>query len=177
MAFRGRTFTLLAILIGSTLVASAADLSEQFETSIRPLLAKNCYACHTQAKLGGLTINSREGLLKGGKSGPAIVPGSPDKSLLIQAINYSHPSIKMPPTGQLSRGEIDLMIAWIKDGAFWPEPKAAIAPVPGGSYQITPQQRAFWSFQPVRKPTPPEVKNAASVRTPIDRFVLARLEE
>ena len=150
---------------------------ERFETKVRPLLAKNCYTCHTQARLGGLELNSREGLLKGGKSGPAVVPGDPGNSLLIQAISYTHASLKMPPTGRLSDAEVQELTSWVRDGAVWPDTPSAPAPASAQGYVVTPEQRTFWSFQPVRKPAPPDVKNTSWVRGPIDRFILAKLEQ
>ena len=153
--------------------ASSAASAEFFEMKVRPLLAQNCFACHTQSKMGGLALTSREELLKGGKSGPAVKAGDPDQSLLIQAIRHSHDKLKMPPAGKMADAEIELLAKWVKDGAVWPEHKAA--PKAAG-YQITPEQRAWWSFQPVRKPAPPAVKDAAWPKTDIDRFLLAAME-
>lgn len=173
-----RSLAIIFLSLGTTAgAAERVDPKERFESKIRPLLAHNCYACHTRTKLGGLQVDSREGLLKGGKSGPAIVPGEPDQSLLIQAVRYSHANLKMPPAGRLSDAELEQMEAWVREGAVWPDagPKAAAAPTQG--YVITPEQRAFWSYQPVRKPEAPPVKNAAWARGAIDRFILAKLEQ
>jgi hypothetical protein len=127
--------------------------------------------------MGGLRLDSADGLQKGGKSGPPIVPGKPDESLLIQAIRQTHDRIKMPPTGKLTDKEIADITEWVKAGAVWPaSPKAPETP-PTSAYVITPEQRAFWSFVPVRKPAVPQVKETTWVRTPVDNFVLARLEE
>jgi hypothetical protein len=164
----------LLILVCSS-IAWSADPAEFFENRVRPVLSKNCFACHTTAHLGNLEMVSGAALRKGGNSGPAIVPGDPDKSLLIQAVSHTHPRLKMPPNGQLSAEEIQDLRTWIKAGAVWPE-SAKAAPA-GGEYRITAEQRKFWSFQPVRKPALPEVKDKSWVRTPIDRFILARLEK
>ena len=86
------------ILLAALLPASSPDF---FEMRIRPLLAKNCWSCHTTTRLGNLQLDSRDNLLRGGKTGPAIVPGDPDHSLLIQAVRRTHPTLKMPPTGPL----------------------------------------------------------------------------
>lgn len=153
--------------------ATGGDPAEFFETRVRPVLAKNCFACHTASKMGGLEFQSQETLLKGGKSGPAIVPGDPDKSLLIQAIRQTHERLKMPPSGKLADTEIAAIETWIRNGAIWPEGPKKPA---GSTYSITPEQRAFWSFQPVRKPAPPEVRDSGWATTPIDRFVLHALE-
>ncbi|MBI3698352.1 MAG: DUF1501 domain-containing protein, partial [Acidobacteria bacterium] len=129
--------------------------------------AKNCFACHTASKLGGLEMASRGHLLKGGNSGPAIVPGKPDESLLIHAVRRTHARLKMPPDGKLTNEEVADLTAWVAAGAVWPELENK-TPKPT-SYVITPEQRAFWAFQPVRKPAVPKGKSA------IDHFVLARL--
>src|SRR5579863_2546476 len=142
---------------------------------IRPLLVKNCYTCHTTAKLGGLQLTSRESILKGGNSGPAILPGKPEESLLIQAVSQTHERLKMPPQGKLKDEEIEDLKSWVREGAVWPETKAIATPAEKG-YIITPEQRAFWSFQPVRKPAVPPVKEKGWVRSPIDSFILAGLE-
>ena len=163
-------------LVLAALPAAAADISapDFFETKVRPVLAKHCFACHAQSKLGGLEATSREGLLKGGKSGPAIVPGKPDESLLIKAVNFSDGKLKMPMQGgKLKDDEIGALSRWIRDGAVWPESAKAAAPK---AYNITPEQKAFWSFQPVQKPAAPKTKGVWA-KTEIDRFILAKLEE
>jgi len=155
----------------SSLFAAAAD-PHFFETKIRPVLAKNCFSCHTQSKMGGLEMDSREALMRGGKSGPAVKPGDPEGSLLIRAIKQADEKLKMPPSGKLPETEIEALAIWIKDGAEWPDHKA----VKAAGYRITPEQRAWWSFQPIKKPVPPSIKNKAWPRTPIDQFLLSRLE-
>ena len=147
----------------------AADSGEFFEMRVRPVLAKNCYGCHTSTHMGGLELDTREHALKGGNSGAAIVPGHADQSLLIQAITHRHEKFKMPPGGKLKDEEIAAIESWIDAGAAWPEGKAAPA---APTYTITAAQRAFWAFQPVREPSVP--KGAA--HSPIDRFIDAALE-
>lgn len=156
--------------------ALAADPVEFFETRVRPVLANNCFACHTTSKLGGLQVDSKEHLLQGGKSGAAIVPGKPEKSVLIRAITYTDEHLKMPPGGKLKEQEIADLTTWVKLGAAWPEtaPVTAVKAAPG--YVITPEQRAFWAFQPIRKVAPPMVQDASRIQSPIDQFVFARLE-
>jgi hypothetical protein len=156
------------------LIVHGADPKEFFESRIRPLLVKNCFACHTQTRMGGLEMTSREALLKGGASGPVITPGDPDGSVLIQAVRHTHARLKMPPAGRLAEQEISDLAAWIKDGAVWGDPAA----IPKGEkYVITPEQRSFWAFRAIRKPQPPAVRNLSWTRTPIDRFILAKLDE
>ena len=135
---------------------------------VRPVLAKNCFGCHVgPTPTGNLAMTSRESFLKGGNSGPAIIAGDPDHSLLIQAVSHTHARLKMPPPGKLTDEEIADLAAWVKAGAEWPEATAG---------RITDSQRAFWSFQPVRKPAAPPVRDTSWAHTPIDRFVLARLQ-
>lgn len=143
-----------------------------FETKIRPVLAENCYSCHGgTARMAGLRVDSREALLKGGDSGTSLIPGDPDKSLLIQAIRHSG-KIKMPQGGKLKDTEIADLAAWVKGGAPWP----ATTLKPGKEGTKPEAWRKHWSLEPVRKPTAPKVKNTPWVRSPIDSFVLAKLE-
>ena len=161
-----------AFLLTSFAFIALSDDRDDFEMKVRPLLARNCYACHTQSKMGGLRLDTREAILAGGSSGPAIVLGEPEKSLLFQAVTHTHARLKMPPAGQLKPEEIEALSEWIKGGAYWPvETKKAAS-----TYTITPEQRAFWSFQPVSEPPLPTVKAGGWARTPIDRFILAKLE-
>jgi hypothetical protein len=155
--------------------ADQGDSRDFFEMRVRPVLSKNCFACHTSERKGGLEMSSRESLLKGGNSGPAISSDKPLDSLLIQAVSYQN-DVKMPPQGKLPENEIADLTAWIKAGAVWPESPKAAAPK-GPAYLITPEQRAFWAFQPVHRPAPPSVKNSAWPKSPIDRFILAKLEK
>ena len=144
------------------------------------MLAASCYDCHTEESLGGLRLDSREAMLKGGKSGPAIVPGDPDKSLMIQAVRQTGDKLKMPKGGRLKPDEVDALVEWVRAGAVWPAPVATAAATnrPAAStYTIKPEQRAFWSFQPLAKPPIPAVSHGDWAKTDIDRFVLARLEK
>ncbi len=150
---------------------------EFFEKKVRPLLVQHCYSCHSaDAKKvrGGLLLDSRPGLLKGGDSGPAVVPGAPRQSLLVRAVRHADESLKMPPKGKLSAREIGDLETWVKMGAPDPRTAATIAKEPP-RYNFD-EARKFWSFRPVRDPPPPALKDSTWARTPIDRFVLARLE-
>ena len=168
-------FLVFALAIPS-FAATAESVAEHFELKIRPILANRCFSCHTTSALGGLAMNSRADLLKGGKSGPAVIPGKPEESLLIQAVEHTVEKLKMPMgQGRMPDSEIALLTDWIKTGAFWPEPKPVAASA-RGKYSITPEQRAFWAFQPVKEPAVPQVHNAAWVQTPVDSFLLHELE-
>src|SRR5271154_3125119 len=113
---------------GCALGQAPADF---FENKVRPILAENCYDCHTAAEMGGLRVDSRERLLQGGKSGPAGMPGDPDKSLLIQAVRQTG-DLKMPKGGKLKPAEVEALTEWVKAGAVWPEPKAGAVQPPAG---------------------------------------------
>jgi hypothetical protein len=146
-----------------------------FEQKIRPLLVANCYKCHShQAKnlRGGLYLDSKPGWTKGGDTGPALVPGQPDKSLLIEAIRYQG-EVKMPPKGKLSEQQIDLLVRWVRMGA--PDPRDGTPAATARTIDIE-EGRHYWAFQPLHVKPPPAVKDAAWCRTPIDRFILAKLE-
>ncbi|MBC7807103.1 MAG: PSD1 domain-containing protein [Akkermansiaceae bacterium] len=161
-----------------------------FETKIRPVLADNCYSCHGKnAQIAGLRMDSREALLKGGDSGTSLVPGDPEKSLLLQVVQHSG-KIKMPQGGKLKDNEIADIAEWIKMGAPWTA-KSPPTPNTGGggaskgripASPLTPPVLGvggppkLWSLQPVKKPALPAVKNTAWCKLPVDRFVLARLE-
>ena len=108
--------------------AGRADSPEFFETKIRPILANNCYNCHAASALGGLRLDSRDALLKGGARGTALVAGDPDKSLLIQAVRQTDEKLKMPMGGKLKDQEIADLVAWVKAGANWPAITPTAAP-------------------------------------------------
>ena len=117
-----------AVASGQTPPASEAAL-DFFEKKIRPVLVANCYNCHsanTNSK-GGLRVDDRNGLLVGGGRGAAIVPGHPEKSLLIAAVRKTHAEVKMPPKKELSEAQIADLMQWIKDGAAWPKPRVPAA--------------------------------------------------
>jgi mono/diheme cytochrome c family protein len=165
-------------------VKDRAASPDFFENKIRPILANNCYSCHAASALGGLRLDSHDAMLKGGARGTAIVPGDPDKSLLIQAVKQTDPKLKMPAGGKLKDAEIADLAAWVKAGAVWPASPAATAAAAAsskaGKYTITPEQRNFWSFQPLKSPAPPVLTDAGLgklAKTDIDRFVLAKLEQ
>src|SRR5262249_28175531 len=141
---------------------------------IRPVLVEKCYSCHSaDAKIlrGGLLLDSRDGLLKGGDSGPAIVPGNADESVLIQALRYD--GYEMPPTGKLPEAVVADFERWVKLGAPDPRVGGAVATKQGIDLEAG---RKFWAFRPIENPAPPEVKDAAWPQVPLDRFVLAKLE-
>jgi hypothetical protein len=138
-----------------------------FETQIRPILQGTCFKCHGGEKVrGGLRLDSRAALLKGGESGPALVPGDVDRSLLIQALRYTHEEIKMPPGKPLPAPAVADFVRWVKEGAVWPE-KAKLA---------AGKNARRWPFVPLRPVLPPPDPSGCAAGE-IDRFILARLRE
>jgi mono/diheme cytochrome c family protein len=176
-----RAALVVAALLATPVCASADD--EFFEKKIRPLLAEKCLKCHgaDDKVKGGLKLTSRAALLEGGDSGPAIVSGDPEKSLLIKAVRYTADDLKMPPKGKLSDTEIADLAKWVKAGAHWPNEAVQVNPEPKPNGPLfTPEQKAFWAFQPVREPKVPvrsEPKARAWIKNPIDSFVLAKLSD
>ncbi len=146
-----------------------------FESKIRPVLVAHCYECHSSdSKIvqGGLRVDSRDGLLKGGDTGPAIVPGRPEQSLLLKALRYD--GIEMPPKAKLSASIVKDFETWLRLGA--PDPR--IAKEPKGIRTIDLEAgRKHWAFQPVADPALPPVRDEAWPIDAVDRFVLARLEQ
>ena len=151
---------------------------EFFEKNIRPVLADNCYKCHsaTSEKVkGGLLLDTKEGLLKAGDTGPAIVPGDPEKSLLIKAVRYADKDLQMPPKDKrLSDAQIADLVAWVKMGA--PDPRTNKVAAPKSPYDFA-AARKQWAFHPPQDPPVPAVKNKKWVKSPIDSFIEAKLEE
>jgi cytochrome c553 len=155
---------------------SAAD-RQFFESRIRPVLVENCYKCHSREAdkvRGGLMLDTREAILHGGNSGPALVSGKPDESMLIQAIRYQDEDLQMPPKGdKLTDQQIADLTEWVRRGA--PDPRT-IQTVGASGVKYGGVGRQHWAFQPVKKPAVPTVQNTAWVKNPVDNFVLAKLE-
>ncbi|MBX3436960.1 MAG: DUF1549 domain-containing protein, partial [Planctomycetaceae bacterium] len=153
---------------------------EYFEKHIRPLLAERCQKCHgSQQQKGSLRLDSRASFLSGGDTGPAIVPGHPDDSELIRAIRYEPDGYQMPPDGKLADEAIARLTEWVAMGAPWPTPAGDGGPTRdgvGSEFDLE-ARSARWSFQPLDRPTIPTVQNVDWCRTPMDRFLLAKLEE
>ena len=175
-----KTITLLAGAgIALTFPAFAIEKAdpagiEFFENKIRPVLVESCYKCHSEKSekvKGGLLLDSREAILKGGDNGPAVVPGDTEKSLLIKAVRYTDDDLQMPPKGKKLSGEqIADLEACVKMGA--PTPLTPVKVLSEKEEKI----KNHWAFQPVRDPEIPKVKSSEWVANPIDAFVLAKLE-
>ena len=157
-----------------------------FVDRVLPVLERSCFACHRENAPSGLRLDSREGMLKGGSRGPAIVPGNPEQSLLVAALRHDRDDLQMPRDApKLGDAEIQGFVDWIQAGAEWAEVDAPVA-IPRRA--ATAAERGFWSFQPLARPAPPGLKTApeagsAEATSPdgahahIDAFVLEKLDE
>ncbi len=162
---------------------SAAASEAFFESRIRPLLAEHCFACHSgraERVRGGLRLDHAEHVMRGGVTGAAIVPGQPDESLLIRAVRYD--GLEMPPNGQLSKREVNLLVRWVRLGAHYPRSGDAAGTASEAevdrraSFQVTAGDRAHWAYQPIRRPRMPLHGDAGGFANPVDGFVFGRLE-
>ncbi len=162
----------------SSQAAQADQKEEFFEKRIRPILVEHCYGCHSaQAKKqkGGLRLDTRAGMLKGGDSGPAVVPDHPDESLLVMAVRYTEESLRMPPKGKLPETAIADFVKWVTIGS--PDPRGETKPATAESGGIDLETgREFWSFRPLKRPPAPARLQSAWPRGTIDRFSFAQLD-
>jgi hypothetical protein len=172
-----KNLLLLALLGGAGAPAQEkapvdAEGIEFFEKKIRPVLVEQCYSCHSasaKSVKGGFKLDSRDALLKGGDTGPALVPGDPGKSLLILAVRRGNPDTAMPPKKALPKEVVADFEAWVKRGAPDPRTGAPLDPV-------TAKAKKHWAFQPVGNPALPAPKTPGWARTEVDAFILAALE-
>ncbi|MCC6493580.1 MAG: DUF1549 domain-containing protein, partial [Pirellulales bacterium] len=169
-----------------------AEDFEFFESRVRPVLVERCYACHSDLEQleSDLSLTSRDALLRGGASGPAAEQRNVEGSLLVQAVRYRG-ALQMPPDGKLPDDQIAALEEWVARGLPWPpdagardaeqENTSTAGPAGAGSlehgFQISDDQRRFWSFQPLARPSAAPVRNEGWCINPVDRFLLAKLEE
>jgi Protein of unknown function (DUF1549)/Protein of unknown function (DUF1553)/Planctomycete cytochrome C len=182
------TASFAALIIGHAAAQPTSD--EFFESKIRPVLTTRCYACHSSklaAPKGELVLDTKAGMLKGGRTGPVVVPGNASESRLLQALRYSDPHLQMPPSGKLPDAIIADFEQWIAAGAHDPRVDT-VAATEAGAGKAGPGRRVvdekelekgrhWWAFQPVRELAEPMPAHAPQAGTRIDRFVLARLRE
>jgi hypothetical protein len=166
--------SLLALLAVPSLRAAEPGVAF-FETKIRPVLVEHCYRCHSTAtkQRGGLALDSRDALRKGGDTGPVLVPGKPKDSLLLQAVRYTE-ELRMPPKGKLPDAVIADLEKWIAMGA--PDPRTTTAASKAAKPLDVQAGRAFWAFQPPRRSPVPKVKDTGWPRGEVDAYLLAALE-
>src|SRR4051794_5114931 len=159
----------MLLVTGFGFAQSPDEGSRFFETKVRPVFAERCYGCHGRAmQMGGLNLSTAEGFFRGRDAGPVVVKGDPEHSALIRAVAQTG-AVKMPPGGKLTPQQIADLSAWVKMGAPWPKAEPE-APAGAGAKEL-------WSFQPVKDYAPPKVHDQAWVKSPIDAFILAKLEE
>ncbi len=177
---------ILRVLLLGTAAASPAQEEpdpqavEFFEKKVRPILADRCFRCHSaraEKLKGGLRLDSREAALKGGDTGPAIVPGKPEASRLVEAVGYKNVDLQMPPKGRLGDAEIADLAEWVRRGAPWPREEAAADAPKKEAFDLARRKAEHWAWQPLRAGQPPSVRDAAWVKRPLDAFLLAKLEE
>jgi len=172
-----RLTTALALLasVGMSSLSPVVADDDLFQ-QVKPILEQACVRCHSGAEAKAeLRLTSREEILKGGESGPAVDLQSPGDSLLISAVTYD--GFEMPPTGKMPQARIDAVVAWVKAGAPWPAgQQLAIEHKSHGPPQVNDETKNHWSFRLLKKPAPPQVAHADRVANPIDAFVLAKLE-
>lgn len=156
---------------------SEQEAIEYFETQVKPILRDKCLRCHNATETNGsLNLTTREGILEGGDSGPALVEGQAEDSLLLSAIRYD--AFEMPPTGKLSDAQIRTIQIWLHQGMPWSPDETTLDP--GHIHkapQVNEESKAWWAYQPPQAPTPPDVQQTDWVRNDIDRFILRRLED
>jgi hypothetical protein len=164
---------LAALLVAPSARAADPAALELFEKSVRPVLVEKCVGCHGPEKAkGGLRLDTRDALLKGGDRGAGAIPGKPKESLLLKAISHAYEELKMPPSGKLPARDLAALTKWVEHGLPWPEHVTLAAP-----NAIQTAAAKHWAFQPVRRPTVPAIRNPQSaIRNEIDAFVLAKLE-
>ncbi|MCU1261551.1 MAG: Planctomycete cytochrome [Bryobacterales bacterium] len=172
----------VGIVLTAPVLIAAEPTQQQiefFEKKVRPILVNNCYACHSAdtKPAGGLRLDDRNGILHGGQSGPAVVPGAPEKSLLLTRVRHEDPKRRMPKEGDpLSASQIADLTAWIQDGAAWPVEKVSTpASTAAQSYERI--KARHWALQPLTDPKVPEVSRKTWPLSEVDRFILAKLEE
>jgi hypothetical protein len=171
-----------ASLAAAALTAMAAEDVAFFEAKVLPILQQRCFECHSHGQKikGGLTLDSRSGWERGGESGPAIVPGKAESSLVFKAVSHREKDLQMPPKKMLPQSEIDVLVEWIRKGAPDPRvmPSQSVADlVVDDAWEVEFQKRLdWWSLKPMHRPAPPTVEDAAWSREPIDRFIRARLD-
>src|SRR5690349_7637462 len=184
----GQGLAAYALLLCSPVFLDAADSTaaptqftpgqlEFFERQVLPILTENCYKCHSHEAdkiKANFVLDSREGLLEGGESGPAIVPGAPDKSLLMKAVRHDTEDLQMPPKRKLADQQIATLSSWIAMGAPYRSTHATLIARTRGK-KITETDRKWWAYQPVRRVEVPTFPDQGWSLNPVDKFVYAKL--
>lgn len=165
-------------LIGNNLDDSVK--AEFFEKKIRPILSQKCYECHSAAKKvkGGLRLDSKTRVTRGGDSGKLLVPGKPEMSLIIEAISYTNVDLQMPPKSRLKSSEIDLIKKWISDGAYFPEDRDIDDDASSeDDFNIEARFQSHWWHQSISETSIPDIQNSEYIRNPVDAFIQSKLKK
>ena len=179
VALRVLLLSLAVPVVAGEAPAEHAAAFEWFETKVRPILVDHCYTCHSAdtKPAGGLRVDDRNGLLAGGNSGPAIVPGDPETSLLLKRVNHKNSNRRMPKEGQpLTEEQVAALSRWISEGAQWPPVKVP-ASLGASNEWYEPLKREHWAWQKLTNPELPGVSRPTWQRDELDRFILAGLEQ
>ncbi|MFM7058545.1 MAG: DUF1553 domain-containing protein [Planctomycetota bacterium] len=182
MRFLIRLVLVLVGLCGPVFGADepTAEQAEFFRSKVLPLLETRCFECHgNQDDIeGDLRLTTLKDMLTGGESGAAVVPGDPDRSLIVQAVRYE--TFQMPPRDKLPDQEIEILVKWIRDGARWPKEESSPPPAAGrpskSAFPLQERKAAHWAWRPLEQPAVPSVQNVSWPSTDVDRFILQPLE-
>ena len=170
------------LMVGAWAAESPGDDAQRerlkfFENEIRPLLAAKCFECHGEKKQkAGLRLDGHADILKGGETGPALLPGKPEESLMIEAVRYTNEDLQMPPKERLAPEQVALLEKWIELGAPWPA-EPARKTVERDQFGFSAEDRQYWVFQPLARLAPPVLPGSAWARNDLDRFVAAKHAE
>lgn len=180
MTYSRLNLFLAALLSVSTVAESLAQEAGEdfFENKIRPLLAERCFECHGSKKQqGDVRLDVKAAVFGEGPSGRIVVPGQPGESRLLKVIAHDPYDTQMPPDGKLPEEEVKLLTEWIQRGAVWPDTGADSSPKGEGGYDFAAVREGHWAFRDVAKPSVPQISDAARAQTPVDHFLLAKLEK
>ncbi len=159
-----RTLVLLLVILSARFCwGQQIEDDAYFESNVRPLLSERCFECHRRKAEGGLRLDSAAAIASGGVTGPAVVPGDPANSLLWQAVAGKHEELSMPPDAPLDEAEVEILRKWIATGAHWPKSSES------RTGNISDDEREFWSFQPLARPSLPQLDEESA--NPIDAFI------
>ena len=165
------------VLLYASLAAHGEEGTDLFEKKVRPLLVEHCLKCHGPEKQkGGLRWDSREGWQTGGDSGPPIVPGKPEASLMMKAVGYADRDLKMPPDQKLEPEQVAVLRQWIALGAPDPRVLAGMTKPKGALSAAAATAGTHWAYQLPKRTAPPQVRDKDWPRNDIDRYILAKLE-
>jgi hypothetical protein len=179
MAMRSLMVSAMVMCLAASVLRAAEPAVDFFEKKVRPVLVTHCYQCHSdkgKAPKGGLRVDGRAALLQGGDSGPALVPGRPEQSKLIEALSYRNIDLRMPPKGKLPDAVVADLTTWVQQGAIWPAGTGTTAQAKNEAFDLNKRRREHWAWQPIKVVPVPKVHDKGWSLSDVDRFLLQRLE-